>query len=125
MRLIRTGFFREMPFAEPADPSIKDFVNFANTQKEQICAYLLSGIPVVICPSVEVDIINPDLISGTGSFLTDGKWTWPECLAYYVKKYDIRIDDDFLATMEENNWTIPISEKDIIDNEVFIDGHRV
>lgn len=39
--------------------------------------------------------------------LTDGDWVWPEGLAHYIEQHQVRLPDEFAATMEQNGWTIP------------------
>lgn len=38
---------------------------------------------------------------------TDGLWVWPEGLAHYIEEHHVQLPDEFLATMEENNWNNP------------------
>ena len=38
---------------------------------------------------------------------TDGEWIWPEGLAHYVEKHDVRLPDAFIGTMEKNSWLVP------------------
>ena len=40
--------------------------------------------------------------------MTDGKWVWPEGLAHYVESHLVRLPAEFLNTMVEHNFTIPI-----------------
>ena len=39
--------------------------------------------------------------------LSDGLWVWPEGLAHYVEAHEIRLPDEFIATMEENGFQVP------------------
>jgi hypothetical protein len=39
--------------------------------------------------------------------LTDGEWVWPEGLSVYVSKADIELPQDFLASMEKNDYMVP------------------
>lgn len=39
--------------------------------------------------------------------LTDGEWIWPEGLAHYVEKHQIRLPDSFVASMQKNSWLVP------------------
>ena len=38
-------------------------------------------------------------IAGCPDMLTDGIWLWPGDLAYYVKRYHLKLDEDFLQSM--------------------------
>ena len=54
--------------------------------------------------------------------LTDGKWAWSGVLSYYVKNYNLQLDSEFVATMIENGWKIPISEKELDYSDILLDG---
>ncbi len=44
------------------------------------------------------------------SLRTDGVWLWPSVLAYYVAKYHVRLDPEFINHARANNWVIRTSE---------------
>lgn len=128
MDLLRTGYYREMHHAEESDPSIIDYVNKLSAQNEleHICNYLQSGIPLIVCCGVDTDIINPNRgVSGCPSMLTDGHYIWPGDLAYYVKEYALGIDENFIANMRNNNWTIPIKLEDIDFDNLYLNGKKL
>lgn len=119
MKLTRLGYYKEMSHGDETDPSIKDYINKSIKNKSKICKYLSEGIVIAACGEVVVDAINPDNgIIGTPDDLTDGKWIWPADLVYYVNNYNLELPEDFINTMEMNNWQIPISEKDIDITEI-------
>ncbi len=124
MNLKRVGYFREMTDANPNDPSIKDFINKnTSAQTENICRYLDNGLPVVVAPGAVWDVIDESTgISGSPSILTDGKWAWSGVLSYYVKNYNLMLDSNFLNTMIENQWKIPIKEEELDYSNITIDG---
>ena len=39
--------------------------------------------------------------------LTDGIWMWPEGLHVYVDRYSVRLPDEFVAHMKQNDFEIP------------------
>ena len=124
MNLISTGYFREMPDGSPNDLSIKDFIN-KNTDYpiDKICAYLDSGLPLIVSPGVVRDVIDESKgNAGSPSILTDGKWAWSGVLSYYVKNYHLLLNSHFLNTMIENGWKIPIRENELDYSTIFIDG---
>lgn len=124
MNLISTGYFKEMPDGSPDDLSIKDFVD-KNTEYpiDKICAYLESGLPLIVAPGVVQDVIDENKGSaGSPSILTDGKWAWSGVLSYYVKNYHLLLNSDFINTMIENDWKIPIRENELDYSTIFIDG---
>ncbi len=120
MKLKRQGFYKEMPHGDKNDPSILQFIREkGEIEEERIYQYLKEGIVLISCGGVVEDIINPyNGIVGCPDMLTDGIWLWPGDLAYYVKKYHLKIDKDFIKTMRNNNWHIryiPIIDYDNLD----------
>lgn len=124
MNLTSVGYFKEMFDGSPSDPSIKDYVNMgAHSLIDKICAYLDNGIPLIVSPGTALDIIDESKgIAGSPSVLTDGKWAWSGVLSYYVKNYNLQLDDEFIETMVENGWTIPIFEKGFDYSDILLDG---
>lgn len=123
MNLHRTGYFCEMQHAEGTDPSIKEYLHkLPKNNLENIIHYLQSGILVIMSPGNTVDIVNPQNgYAGAPSVYTDGKWAWPGDLIYYVKNYQVGLEQDFLDDMEKNNWVVSFREQDLTD-DISIDG---
>lgn len=115
MKIIRQGFFREMPHGDKYDPSIFLYIREKGDENEsRIIEYLESGIVLIACGGVVNDVINPDNgNAGCPNMLTDGQWMWPGDLSYYVKKYHLMLDEQFIKTMVDNEWSI--------DNAIKID----
>lgn len=124
MNLKSVGYFREMSDACSNDPSIKDYLYKNKTYPtEKICDYLDSGVPIVIAPGAALDIIDESKgVSGSPSIFTDGKWAWSGVLSYYVKNYQLLLDEEFLNTMIENHWKVPIQEKEVDYLNISLDG---
>jgi len=115
MILKRQGYYKEMPHGEETDPSIKDFINKKIEYKDKICEYLNSGYVLAACGMVVNDVICPEKgMIGTPDDITDGKWMWPADLEYYVKNYNLKLEDEFVKYMIERSWHIP---KDIVIDE--------
>ncbi len=108
MKLLRQGFFKEMSYGEEDDPSIFEFIQKdERPEKEEISQYLEEGGALVACGGVTLDVINPQNgIAGSPDMLTDGIWIWPSDLSYYVKKYNLRLNEEFVQTMRENDWHV-------------------
>lgn len=125
MSLTRVGYFKEMLDGSPSDPSIKDYVNKgANELADKICAYLDSGLPLIVSPGTVPDVIDEIKgNAGSPSILTDGKWAWSGVLSYYVKNYNLQLDDKFIDTMISNDWKIPIQENELDYSSVLLDGN--
>jgi hypothetical protein len=124
MNLTSVGYFKEMLDGSPSDPSIKDYIHKGTSDiNEKICAYLDSGIPLVVSPGTALDIIDETKgIAGTPSVLTDGTWAWSGVLSYYVKNYNLLLDNEFVETMIANGWKLPISESELDYSSIILDG---
>lgn len=116
MKLLRTGFYREMPHGEKENPSIREYIEstIEDNLKEKICGYLNSGLVLMACGGTVNDVISEDIITiGCPDILTDGKWVWPGDLAYYVEYYDIGLNPEFVSYMKQKEYKIDISLEDI------------
>lgn len=116
MKLIRTGFFREMPHGETSDPLLKQSINtkYGDVEKQKICDYLKAGIVIVACGGTTLDVISEKgELAGCPEILTDGVWIWPGDLVYYVQKYDAKLDSKFITHMIEHGYRNTCTMKDI------------
>lgn len=119
MKLKRQGYFKEMNHSEEKDPSILDYINNKIEDKTKICKYLSEGVVLAACGEVVEDVLNPDNgIIGSPDAVTDGEWLWPADLVYYVEKYNLKLPDEFVESMKKNNWIIPISDNDLLLEEI-------
>ena len=125
MNLTSVGYFREMLDGSPSDPSIRDYINEGDKNSiENICAYLDGGLPLIVTPGVSVDIIDENKgIAGSPSVLTDGKWAWSGVLSYYVRNYNLKLDNAFIETMKAYDWAIPIREDELDYSSILLDGN--
>lgn len=48
-----------------------------------------------------------DIETGTTD-LTDGTWVWPEGLAHYVDCHGVPLPDEFLTSLSERQWRVPL-----------------
>ena len=125
--LIKKGFFTEMNLGFSVDISIKNYA-FKNNDKvlaKKICDYLKKGTVIAACFGISKDIFDENKVSGDQSLLTDGKYVWPNNLAYYVEEYGVEIDNEFLEFMIKNNWTNSFSASDLQNMNVYIDGQKI
>ena len=89
----------------------------------EICNYLDQGIPLIVSPGISNDIFDHEKVIPFGNNeYTDGTWVWPGDLSYYVKTYRLRIPDEFLQAMINNEWHNPASEDCVYDEGLSIDG---
>ena len=124
INLTSVGYFKEMLDGSPSDQSIKDYVNKGTSSLiDKICAYLDNGIPLIVSPGTALDVIDEKKgVAGSPSILTDGKWAWSGVLSYYVKNYNLQLNDEFIETMIENGWKIPVCEKELDYSTILLDG---
>lgn len=127
MNITSQGYYKEMPHGNPEGPSIKDFIGKEDRSLiDKICAYLQAGIPLAVTPGVVEDVICPQKgIAGSPSSFTDGTWVWPGDLSYYVKNYQLKLPDEFIHSMIEHDWAIPITPEEIDLDNLKIDGKAI
>lgn len=127
MNLIRQGFYREMSYAEETDPSIHGFIGKADPEEiNNICAYLDSGIVLVVCCGTSTDVIKPENgIAGIPSVMTDGTWVWPGDLSYYVKNYRLALDSEFISDMRNHNWKVNLQKSELNFAAIEIEGNKL
>ena len=95
----------------PDLPHPRDFVGsgYDRGTRERICRYLDSGrvfesyLGYSHC-RFQCGVICSEM---GDSDLSDGQWVWPEGLSHYVRAHDVALPDEFIATMERNDWRIP------------------
>jgi hypothetical protein len=109
MKLRHIGFYRDVGPADPDSPLLRELVSKHPPENlERVVSYLDGGQMVIACLGVVRDPIDDShLTIGTPSIVTDGVWAWPEYLSAVVRKYNVRLPDDFLLHMESNEWKVP------------------
>ncbi len=120
MRLKSVGYFKEMPHGVNSKDSIYDYINKEKASDiNKICTYLDGGIELIVSPGVVEDVINPERgTAGVTSTYTDGVWLWPGDLSYYVRNYKLKLPDEFIKTMEQNDWKVRLKSVDLDGVEV-------
>ena len=108
------GFFREThPFLIRGDlqnlPSFHDYVaDSPQEQEECIVKYLQNGKEHLYIGSRPIyRKLEDRRLVRTGANLTDGEWTWPTELAYYVEQFHLQIPSEFFQHMAVNGWVPP------------------
>jgi hypothetical protein len=107
-KLERVGFFREMPHADPADPSLADGRgDVPGPHQELVAAYLEAGHVYIGTPAMTVDALDGATPIGPPHYLTDGVHVWPGDAAYYVRRYNVRLPAAFVEYVVANGGGVP------------------
>lgn len=90
------GKFREI-YKDDSLPSIKDSIqNKSISEKERILHYLKSAKKGAFSPGNIKDVITGEKISGEFCCYSDGEYAWRSDIIYYVEKYNLKLDSDFI-----------------------------
>ena len=93
--------FRE--FGLENGPSIKDsFSSAPFPNKQKIIKYLSDGKIGMVSGSSYIDVITGENTKIGKCIMTDGEYTWPGILMYYVDKYNLRLPSEFEAKAISN-----------------------
>lgn len=113
--------FREYLFGLPTDPSMREAMAPEPwPHQDDLLRYLRSGYVIAVvmgggmrdgfdrgqstCP-----MINGRLVDGMTS-MTDGVWVWCAGLIYFIEKYNVRVDPEFVAHARSKGWAVDHSE---------------
>ncbi|MFF0875443.1 hypothetical protein [Micromonospora aurantiaca (nom. illeg.)] len=74
-------------------------------------AYLDAGTPVLATTARGPDVVEP----GRGrvvpmTYRTDGRWLWPESVAYYLQAYGLAPEPDLLAHIRSRGDRLPVTD---------------
>ncbi|MCR5566495.1 MAG: hypothetical protein K6F61_06555 [Clostridiales bacterium] len=94
-------FCRE--YSEGDLPSIYELVSDTPDDRKELILDYLSTNPAVFCPGIVYDLFDPAAVIGDGSIYRDDKYYWPDYLAAYVEKYNIRLPEEFRNHILKNN----------------------
>ena len=107
-KLIRVGFFREMPHGEPTDPSLADArADAPAPHQDAVVGYLEAGHLYIATPSPTKDVIDRRTLIGPPHYLTDGRHVWPGDVAHYVRTYNVRLSDEFVDHVVASGGKVP------------------
>lgn len=108
LKLKEIGLFRELPYGSENGPSINDYFSGLNSEDEEsIINYINSGEVFIASPGMVYDIFDKSKrIDGGPYFLTDGEYVWLKELAYYIEQYRIKLPEEFILHMKNNDWKI-------------------
>jgi hypothetical protein len=83
---------------------------------ENVVAYLRMGHHLIYMMDSQDDVLDPvarRLINGS-SIQTDGDWLWRQDYAYYVRRHNVIVPDDFLTTIRERNYVVPLVLEEVL-----------
>lgn len=114
VHLKQIGFFRELPHGDPDGPSLHSSRrNEAEEDEEALTTYLAKGSTYIISPGPVWDVVDGSGPIGTATILTDGEWIWPSDLFYYLGKYHVLLDPEFVKHVK-NSESLPEPRQDPI-----------
>ncbi|ADO69328.1 hypothetical protein [Stigmatella aurantiaca] len=101
------GFFRKLAHGQATGPALSDRRGAPLLDDhEQILHYLRSGKVSATAGGLARDVLDPaQPIIGPLYSQTDGMWLWPSDLPYYFEKYNVLLDEAFLAHVRARQYT--------------------
>ncbi|GAB1695069.1 hypothetical protein [Krasilnikovia sp. M28-CT-15] len=104
------GFFRELEPKRPevfVDSLVEAVRPEPSDREDDIVNYLENGIPLVDIMESSRDVISGDrYVSGAPSILSDGVWVWRQDLPYYVQRYHLSLDPEFVRHAARSSFRI-------------------
>ncbi|MFE4972104.1 hypothetical protein ACFRAR_08290 [Kitasatospora sp. NPDC056651] len=112
----RVGFYSELDPAKPDlyQGSIRDAMGAEPYSDEsELIGYLERGIELLDIMEACQDVISQDqYIEGCSSVLSDGSWIWRLDLPYYLKRYHLRLDPEFVEHVRAGKYEVPVLPQD-------------
>jgi len=114
MEIKFVGFYKELEYGNRQGGSLyKVIAKPSNQDEDKIISYLESGEVLFVSPMVTRDVLSKEKKHiDSLKILTDGTWTWPSDLVYYLKKYHVALDKDFISHIRNNDW---VFDKNVVD----------
>ncbi|MFI9030776.1 hypothetical protein [Streptomyces sp. NPDC053560] len=108
-------FFEELwapSFGKPVG-SVRDFLSPEPYEDDkQIAEYLLAGHEIFSVMGSSEDVLGTGkTILGGDSILSDGEWLWRGDLWFYVRTHHVKLPDEFLAHVRENDYFMPAEDE--------------
>jgi len=99
------GFIKKFDPKNPFSVELKDYGSSNDLKSDElikIIEYLKSGVS--IWDWMEYWFDENDEPIGGAEYYSDGEWVWPLYYIYYLVKYKISVDHDFLAHCRKNDF---------------------
>jgi len=106
-KLKKVGFYKELDHGDSDGDSLNNSINkLCHEKLESILLYLQSAKLLIASPGLVEDVLDNGNIIGALSIFTDGEWSWPSDLAYYVENYRVGLPSAFVEHMEAVGWKV-------------------
>jgi hypothetical protein len=80
----------------------------AQPDEDLLAAYLDQGHPLVDFTETTWDVIGgKERIIGGSSLRSDNTWIWRIDLSFYVRKYHLKLPDEFVEYARSQGFTVP------------------
>lgn len=76
---------------------------YDDSVKRKILAHLRSFPPCAFTSQPVIDAFTGEEVYEADNGYTDGSYTWYESQIYYFEKYDLALEEDFIAYVLERN----------------------
>ncbi len=101
--MIGVDRFKEI-YKDDLLPSIYDFIGEKPYKdKDLVLKYLKSGKKSAVAPAKVKDVITNEYINIELCCYTDGLYAWRSDLIYYVDKYNLKLQDDFVDYIKQKD----------------------
>lgn len=114
------GFFAELGPNRPDiyTGSIRDAIRgSAADDEDALVGYLNSGSPLVDIMEATPDVISRDrYVPGGSSILGDGVWVWRQDLPYYVQRYHLDLEPDFVRHVRDSGFRVALPDPQTLDD---------
>lgn len=109
------GYFRELRHGRADGPSFVHAKGRFNGNVEEVVRYLESAATLATASGILYDKFRDDGPRiGPLAIKTDGEWTWPSDLAYYLKEYAVELPDEFVVKVHRRKGDPPsLSAEDL------------
>jgi hypothetical protein len=74
--------------------------------EDKVTKYLNAGKTIISMMQWLSDVIDKQTSIGPCGYKTDGIWIWRSDLSYYVSKYHLKLNDEFLQYIKAKNYLL-------------------
>ena len=75
---------------------------------QRLLDYLDQGEPLVLTTTLLTDVVDPTLGEAVPiNFRTDGRWIWPDAVAYYLNVHELAPDPELFAHARAADFLVP------------------